>query len=44
METIGDQEPLVERVLQESDAIVFPIWLVANHQLRTGSDQLMGSY
>lgn len=35
MEIIGDKEPLVERVLKDSDAILFPIWLVAHHQLKS---------
>jgi len=35
MEIVGDKEPLVERVQQESDAIQFPIWLVAHHQLKS---------
>lgn len=34
METIGDREPLVKRVLPDSDAIAFPIWLVAHRQLK----------
>ncbi|MFT6308427.1 MAG: DNA-binding transcriptional LysR family regulator [Patiriisocius sp.] len=35
MEVVGDNEPLVERVLPDSEAIVFPIWLVAHQQLRS---------
>ena len=35
MEVIGDREPLVERVLPDADAIVFPIWLVAHQQLKS---------
>lgn len=35
MEVIGDNEPLVERVLPDSKAIVFPIWLVAHQQLKS---------
>jgi DNA-binding transcriptional LysR family regulator len=35
MEVIGDKEPLVERVMQDSEFILIPIWLVAHKQLRT---------
>jgi DNA-binding transcriptional LysR family regulator len=35
MEVVGDNEPLLERVLPESAAIVFPIWLVAHKQLKS---------
>lgn len=35
MESVGDEEPLVERVLPESDFILFPIWLVAHQQLKS---------
>lgn len=35
MEVIGDKEPLVERVLPDSEFILFPIWLVAHNQLKT---------
>ena len=35
MEVVGDREPLVERVLPDSKAIVFPIWLVAHQQLKS---------
>ena len=35
MENVGDREPLVERVLPDSEAIMFPIWLVAHQQLRS---------
>lgn len=33
--TIGDAEPLVERVLPDMEAIQFPIWLVAHRELNT---------
>lgn len=32
---IGDQEPLVERVLPDFDPLIFPIWLVAHRELST---------
>lgn len=35
IETVGDKEPLVERVLPDSDVIIFPIWLVAHKQLKS---------
>lgn len=35
MEIVGDREPLVERVLPDSEAIIFPIWLVAHQQLKS---------
>lgn len=35
MELVGDREPLVERVLPDSEAIIFPIWLVAHKQLKS---------
>jgi len=35
METVGDNEPLVERVLPDSEVIIFPIWLVAHQQLKS---------
>ncbi len=35
MEVVGDKETLVERVLPDADAIVFPIWLVAHQQLKS---------
>lgn len=35
MECIGDKEPLVERVFPDTDAVQFPIWLVAHQQLRS---------
>jgi hypothetical protein len=35
MEVVGDNEPLLERVLPRSTALVFPIWLVAHKQLKT---------
>ena len=35
MEFVGDNEPLVERVLPEAKAIIFPIWLVAHQQLKS---------
>ncbi len=35
MEVVGDNEPLVERVLSDTEAIVFPIWLVAHQQLKS---------
>lgn len=35
MDIVGDNEPLVERVLPESEFIQFPIWLVAHHQLKS---------
>lgn len=35
MEAVGDNEPLVERVLPDEQVIMFPVWLVANQQLRS---------
>lgn len=35
IEAVGDKEPLVERVLPDSEVIIFPIWLVAHKQLRS---------
>ena len=35
MECIGDKEPLVERIFPDTDAVKFPIWLVAHQQLRS---------
>ena len=35
MEVVGDNEPLLERVLPDSASIVFPIWLVAHKQLKS---------
>ncbi len=35
IEGVGDKEPLVERVLPESEVIIFPIWLVAHKQLKS---------
>jgi len=32
---IGDGEPLVERVLPDMDALMFPMWLVAHRELNT---------
>jgi DNA-binding transcriptional LysR family regulator len=34
-EVIGDAEPLVERVLPEAEAFVFPVWLVSHRELHT---------
>jgi DNA-binding transcriptional LysR family regulator len=35
IEAVGDREPLVERVLPDSEVIIFPIWLVAHKQLKS---------
>ncbi len=35
MELVGDREPLVERVLSDSQVIIFPVWLVAHQQLKS---------
>ena len=35
IEAVGDKEPLVERVLPDSEVIIFPIWLVAHKQLKS---------
>lgn len=35
IEAVGDKEPLVERVLPDSEVIHFPIWLVAHKQLKS---------
>jgi DNA-binding transcriptional LysR family regulator len=35
MEFVADNEPLLERVLLDSAAIIFPIWLVAHKQLKS---------
>ena len=35
MESVGDEEPLVERVLAESELLLFPIWLVVHQQLKS---------
>lgn len=35
MEVVGDREPRVERVLPDTDPILFPIWLVAHQQLKS---------
>lgn len=35
LETVGDREQLVERVLPDSEVIIFPIWLVAHKQLKS---------
>jgi DNA-binding transcriptional LysR family regulator len=35
IEAVGDNEPLVERVLPDSKTIIFPIWLVAHKQLKS---------
>lgn len=35
IDAVGDREPLVERVLPESEVIIFPIWLVAHKQLKS---------
>ena len=32
---IGDAEPLVKLVLDEFEAITFPTWLTARHELKT---------
>jgi len=39
IDSIGDKEPLVERVLSTTDEINFPIWLVA-HQLLKSSKRM----
>ncbi|MBX2835412.1 MAG: hypothetical protein KTR35_01075 [Gammaproteobacteria bacterium] len=50
MEEIGDNEDSVERVLPDSEAITFPVWLVAHKQLndskriRTVFDHLSESF
>jgi len=35
MESIGDKEPSVRRVLEDSDVISFPLWLVAHKELKS---------
>ncbi|WP_431285610.1 LysR family transcriptional regulator [Humitalea sp. 24SJ18S-53] len=35
MESVGDAEPLVRRVLPEAAPIVFPVWLVTHRELHT---------
>jgi DNA-binding transcriptional LysR family regulator len=35
IEVVGDREPLVERVLPDSEVIDFPVWLVAHKQLKS---------
>lgn len=35
IEAVGDNEPLVERVLPNDKVLLFPVWLVANQQLRS---------
>jgi DNA-binding transcriptional LysR family regulator len=34
-EVIGDKDPLVERALPESPAVMFPVWLVSHRELHT---------
>lgn len=35
MESIGDKEPSVRRVLEDSDVISFPLWPVAHKELKS---------